>query len=386
MAGGKLPRYLLIYGTPKEVPWQLQYALGHIAFTGRIDLTGAALENYVTALCNDWDGATAQPSKAVVWATFHGGSDITALMLGSIASKVYEDLREDDDIGPDGALCINGSVADATHDTLQSALGEKHPGLVVTTSHGSTGPLDNAEVLRNDLGKLVDNDGALLNIDELLAAWQPGGAIWYAHACCSAGTSAKSAYEGVLEPGSAIDELLQGLTLAGDVTAPLPKALLGAPQPLRAFVGHVEPTFDWTLRSATTGQILTTSTRQALYRRLYQPLPIGLALDELHRQATQLHALHNAAVAAFGNHDTRGAAGPAPGGERSRVAGHVGRSDGNSAPRSDSVGPTVSALRRSPAHSSPAQDPGGRAALFRQFGHLDEEYRQRTWRFVPHCC
>ncbi len=118
---------------------------------------------------------TAQPSKAVVWATFHGGSDITALMLGSIASKVYEDLREDDDIGPDGALYINGSVADATHDALQSALGEKHPGLVVTTSHGSTGPLDNAEVLRNDLGKLVDNDGALLNIDELLAAWQPGG-------------------------------------------------------------------------------------------------------------------------------------------------------------------------------------------------------------------
>jgi hypothetical protein len=35
---------------------------------------------------------------------------------------------------------------------------------------------------------------------------------------------------------------------AGARISPLPRALLGAEKPLRAFVGHVEPTFDWTLR------------------------------------------------------------------------------------------------------------------------------------------
>ncbi len=82
--------------------------------------------------------------------------------------------------------------------------------------------------------------------------------------------------------------------------APLPEALLGAPSPLRAFVGHVEPTFDWTLQHPRTGQILTNSTRRALYDRLYQPYPIGYALDELRRQATQLKAFLTAAKGRVG--------------------------------------------------------------------------------------
>jgi hypothetical protein len=303
---GEIPRYLLIYGSPEKVPWRLQYALGHVAFTGRLDLTGSALENYVTALSNDWEHGNAEPDHAVVWATYHGAADITALMLGSIAGKVYEDLKGDNDIGVDGAVYIKGSTDAATHEALRAALAEKQPGLIVTTSHGSTSPLDDVDMLRANLGLLVDNDGSLLNIDALLATWQPGGAIWYAHACCSAGAASESAYSGVLEAGTPIDELLQGLTAAGDVTAPLPRALLGAAQPLRAFIGHVEPTFDWTLQSTTTKQILTTSTRKALYDRLYQPMPIGLALDEVHRQASQLFALHAAAVAQFGAEDTRG--------------------------------------------------------------------------------
>jgi hypothetical protein len=304
---GQLPRYLLIYGTPEQVPWELQYALGRIAFTGRLDLTGDALENYVTALCDEWDGAPARPDRAVVWAAFHGNADITALMLRSIATKVHAVLASDDDIGSAGAVYIDGSKDEATHEALRAALADSDPGLVVTTSHGSTSPLNDAAELRAKLGLLIDNYGELLDIDALLGRWEPGGAIWYAHACCSAGAARESLYRGLLEAGSPIDNLLQGLTIAGNVSAPLPRALLGAPRPLRAFIGHVEPTFDWTLKSKRTGQILTTSTREALYNRLYQPLPVGLAIDELHRQATQLHAFHQSAKSKFGvGEDTEG--------------------------------------------------------------------------------
>jgi hypothetical protein len=72
--------------------------------------------------------------------------------------------------------------------------------------------------------------------------------------------------------------------------------LLGAARPLRAFLGHVEPTFDWTLKDRSTGQVLTESLAQALYRRLYQPFPIGYAIESIHDKAPQLHGLHLAAL------------------------------------------------------------------------------------------
>ena len=42
-----VPKYLLIYATPEEVPWHVQYALNPVRFVGRLDLTGDALANYV---------------------------------------------------------------------------------------------------------------------------------------------------------------------------------------------------------------------------------------------------------------------------------------------------------------------------------------------------
>src|SRR5262249_16926454 len=39
-----LPHYLLIYGSPAEVPWQLQYVLNANRCVGRLDLTGKPLE------------------------------------------------------------------------------------------------------------------------------------------------------------------------------------------------------------------------------------------------------------------------------------------------------------------------------------------------------
>ena len=113
---------------------------------------------------------------------------------------------------------------------------------------------------------MVDQDKKLLNIAELLNAWQPDGAIWYAHACCSAGTDANTSYAGLFDAGSDLDRILRGVTTAGSRVAPLPTALLGATKPARAFVGHVEPTFDWPLQDPETGQPLSLPVSDALTR------------------------------------------------------------------------------------------------------------------------
>jgi hypothetical protein len=176
--------------------------------------------------------------------------------------------------------------------------------MVVTTSHGMTGPLGDADKMRDQMGLLVDSESRVLDVDELLRRWSPNGAIWYAHACCSAGCDAETGYAGVVAEGSHAARVLAGLESCGALVSPLPRRLLGADSPLRAFIGHVEPTFDWTLRDPGTGQVLTSALSEALYRRLYQPFPLGYAFESIHQKAPQLEVLHRMARRAARRLDT----------------------------------------------------------------------------------
>lgn len=303
-----LPQYLLIYGSPEAVPWRLQYILNANRCVGRLDLTGGALENYVKALLTDnWGGGAAsdacRSNRAVVWAVNHGGGDITELMRNAIAAPVAEDLREDDQIGV-GVKFIDGSAAPARGADLVAALVAERPALVVTTSHGMTGPLDDRFAMARDLGLPVDADGAVVAPQALLGKWQPSGAIWYAHACCSAGSDAASSFRDLVQSSSLAGQVLAAVEALGARIAPLPTALLGAERPLRAFVGHVEPTFDWTLRQHETGQFLTANIIEALYDRLYvakgnPERPIGFAFREWFGRTNGLRAQYDKAVRSF---------------------------------------------------------------------------------------
>jgi hypothetical protein len=139
-----------------------------------------------------------------------------------------------------------------------------------------------------------------LKPDALLAKWQPAGAIWYAHACCSAGGDSKSSFADLVDSGSIAGKVLAGVASLGGQIAPLPTALLGAERPLRAFIGHVEPTFDWTLRQTATGQFLTASILEALYGQMYVKKgdvekPIGHAFREWYGRTNGLRAQYDKA-------------------------------------------------------------------------------------------
>jgi hypothetical protein len=96
-----------------------------------------------------------------------------------------------------------------------------------------------------------------------------------------------------------VDQVLKGVAQVGARVAPLPEALLGAAQPLRAFVGHVEPTFDWTLRQPQTGQFLTEPIQDALYSRLFQPQPLGLALRDMYDRLASIFAGYDVQLRQF---------------------------------------------------------------------------------------
>jgi hypothetical protein len=282
---GQLPAYLLLVGPPADLPWELQCRLNLSCAVGRLDLPGPALDRYVDCLLVDWHDSTVQARKPVVWATDQ--DDITELMRVAVAEQLAAKFSADPDTR-DGVRYLPGPQA--TADRLIDALAANRPSVIVTTSHGRTGPLSDPDAMARDLGLPVDADRHLLDPAALLSAWQPDGAIWYAHACCSAGSDATTRYAALVPPGSRVANVLDKVAALGHRVAPLPTALLSAQRPARAFIGHVEPTFDWTLERPETGQLISAATVRALWTGCFQrrPEPIGLAFRQQFTHAAQL--------------------------------------------------------------------------------------------------
>lgn len=276
MGPKQLPKYLLIYGSPKDVPWNIQHFLNPVRHVGRLDLEGDALANYVNALMSGWKDSTSSYTQPVVWAVDHKGGDITTLMRDTVAVPL-RDALDDGEIKP---TFIDGSTSSATGAVLLDALGARRPALVITSSHGMTGPLDDLDAMAAHLGVLVDQEHQRVTPESIVGSWEPNGAIWFAQACCSAGANSPTEYAGLFEAGTTLEQVLTGVSRVGPMTSPLPRALLGAKKPLRAFIGHVEPTFNWTLSFPPNRQVLTSDLKKCLYQRLCSGQPVGLAMSD----------------------------------------------------------------------------------------------------------
>lgn len=303
-----VPRYLLIAADPGAIPWRVQYRLQTGAFVGRLDLDAAGLARYVDALLSDWPQHGKSRSHPLVWAVDHGHPDITWLMNKGLAEKVATALRTDSEHEFDMA---GGFLAgdQATGGALLQALADRNPAFVMTSSHGATFPLHDAAAMRAQLGVPVDQAHQLLD-QQALSGWDPAGSIWYAQACCSAGADGDSSFAGIFDPSSSLAGTLSAIAKAGSCQAPLPRALLGAARPLRAFVGHVEPTFDWTLREPVTGQLTSESLVQAFYQGLHVRggMPLGLAMDSHFSTVGALLLEHGDAIDALNRLDVNAAA------------------------------------------------------------------------------
>jgi hypothetical protein len=282
MGPNALPMFLLIIGSPTEIPWSVQYRLQLDAAVGRLDLPPAGLENYITSLLGNWSGATVQRTTPVVWAVDHGPQDITRLMRRTIADRLVKSFAADTEFAMAGGALTDSTSTSAA---LFDALAARKPAFITTSSHGVTGPLDNSAAMAAALGVPVDRDHTPLLLGTLTGDASAHGAIWYAHACCSAGCDAVSSFSGVADDTSTLGRTLTALAQLGARSAPLPQQLLGAATPARAFVGHVEPTFDWTLRDSRNGQTTTAHIIDAFYAQLQKASkpPLGLAMQSYYR-------------------------------------------------------------------------------------------------------
>jgi hypothetical protein len=285
---GSIPRYLLMVGRPaaNELPWSLQYLLSARYCVGRLPFHPLTDEKLLTPYVNqclgDWSDSDCDSDATLVWAVDHSPTDITHLMRQSIAEAAFSKYSNDDDLK---AKAVRLAGVEATHERLRNALKQNRPALVVTTSHGMTGPLNESHLP--------------LPLADLIAAWTPGGAIWYAHACCAAGADDGSAFAALFTEGTQARQVLTAVGELGAQVAPLPLALLASEKPARAFLGHVEPTFDWTLMQPATGQFLTSSLVKALYDELYLGAPIGHAFRDWYGAAATHYAAWDVSKRAY---------------------------------------------------------------------------------------
>jgi hypothetical protein len=281
-AKGSLPRYILIIGGPDAVPWSVQYALETRHAVGRLPLDEAGLGHYIDAMLGGWPNADLDITAPLMWTVSLPG-DITADMRAVIANPLEAAFADDRRVAGFHHLTDQR----ATGAELLQALAATRPPLVVTSSHGLTVGEDAA--LRGSLGLPVDLAHQPVDLDALDHA-MPGGTIWYAQACCSAGGDASSHYEGLLAPGTMALSAVQAVARLGPTVAPAAARLLGREDPVRAVLGHVEPTFDWTLRVAETGQGLGGVLVEGLSRNLFVSCdPVGYALREYRAGVGELH-------------------------------------------------------------------------------------------------
>jgi hypothetical protein len=280
---GALPRYVSIIGGPEVIPWSVQYALGTRHAVGRIPLSGDGLGNYVSAMLSDWRDAELDTTAALMWTVDHGAGDITAEMRAVIANPLAAALTP-----PPLVRFDHLTDGRATGVDLLSGLAAARPGLFVSSSHGRTGPLDDGEAMRASLGLPVDVHHATMSLAELDAA-MPCGTVWYAQACCSAGGDNQSHYTGLLQEGTTAFGTVSAVAALGASVAPAPLRLLGRVNPVRAVFGHVEPTFNWTLRVSETGQGLGHYIVSALSSNLYGRQPLGLVLADYRAGVGELH-------------------------------------------------------------------------------------------------
>ncbi len=308
---GHMPRHLLLVGKPTndQLPWSLQYLLSVGRSVGRLPFDPlhdeALLTPYINACLNDWQDASCETGATLTWAVDHSPADITHLMRRAIAEPAHDKYSADDDLKAKSVLLVDGS---ATHDALRSKLHEHSPALILTTSHGMTGPLEDPKQMAAQLGLLVDQNHAALSLDALLEEWQPDGAIWYAHACCAAGCDDGSRFASLFAEGTPAHQTLEAVGQLGAQVAPLPIALLTAKKPARAFLGHVEPTFDWTLRQPATGQLLTSTLVNALYTEIYLGSPIGHAFRSWYAAAGAHYAAWDATKLSYDAKESSSAA------------------------------------------------------------------------------
>jgi hypothetical protein len=296
-----LPYYLLLVGTPEEIPWSfqqqlaVQYAVGRLCFD-----TAEEYARYAETVIAAETGRIVLPRRLVLFGTRHDRA--TEMMADHLITPLCTALSS--------ACPVETILAgEATKERLERLLGgDETPALLFTAQHGVGFPAGDPQQVARQGALLCQNGpggGGPIGPDVYLAggdvadAAHPAGLIAFFYACHGAGTPRYDYYPqqvpcgtaSVASPAQAPRQMAEQAFVAS-----LPRRLLGHPAGgALAVIGHVERTWGYSFLWQGVGP--QTQVFEDCLKRLLDGYPVGAALEpftlRLGQLATELTDLLN---------------------------------------------------------------------------------------------
>lgn len=298
----KVPYYLLIVGSPSDIPYRfqtqldVQYAVGRIHFE-----TIREYANYAASVVAVEAGSIRRPREAAFFRVANEDDDATRRSASQLVGPLARGLE----VGyPDWRIQSIPPVQ-ATKATLTSLLGgARTPSLLFTASHGMKfargsdrqlphqgallcqdwpGPQEWRQTIPQDF--YFAGDDLTANADLL-------GLIAFFFACYGAGTPqfnefARNDYSGVAT-------YTKEMIAEQPFMARLPVTMLSRPRGALAVVGHVERAWSYSFDWGNAGT--QTTVFESTLRRLLDGHPLGSALEFFNQRYAELSTMLNDAL------------------------------------------------------------------------------------------
>ncbi len=286
----KLPYYLLIVGSPEQIPFEFQYQLDVQYAVGRLTFdTPQEYANYARSVVRAETGQVRRPAAVTFFSPANPDDKATHLSAEQLVAPLHAQLAA---AQPDWQMeLIQGDQA--TKAKLAARLrGDQTPALLFLAGHGLNFPSGHPRQ-RGHQGALVCQDwpGPLawqqpippefyFGADDIDGDTTAAGALVFCFACYGAGTPqldnfAKLAFR-------------QPTPIAPQpFVAGLPVKLLGLPQGgALALIGHVERTWGYSFRWPGAGT--QTAVFASTLTRLLKGFPVGSAVEFFNERYAEL--------------------------------------------------------------------------------------------------
>lgn len=281
----RMPYYILLVGSPDEIPYDFQYELGVQYAVGRLDLPSPqAYRNYAASITDYERRSPARLRRLAAFAPAYADDSPTQVMAGEVVAPVAEraaasGLADEVELVPPGA---------SDHKRLTDLYGGgAKPAMLLAAGHGLGVPSAHPQQ-RDHQGALLTADwpgpGHPVASDHLFGAGDVhpeadlGGLVTFNIACFVAGTPKLDSYasEGpkMLAPEP--------------FTSALPRRLLGHPGGAAlAMIGHIDRAWTGSYRWPGTDDLEIARVEDVVTRVLAGD-PVGLAVEPVNEQAAEL--------------------------------------------------------------------------------------------------
>ncbi|MCB0192028.1 MAG: hypothetical protein KDJ65_08800 [Anaerolineae bacterium] len=282
-----VPYYLLLVGSPGEIPFDFQYQLDVQFAVGRIYFnTLQEYANYARSVVTAERDGVALPRRVSLFGVANEDDRATALSSQHLVTPLVTTLqKESDKLAKKGTgWKIDPYMAEAATKSQLSDLlnGGQAPALLFTASHGMGFPLGHIEqmpgqgaLLCSDWPGPIDHRGPI-NRDWYFAAEDLSseanllGMIGFTFACYGAGTPQRDEFA---KPGKTPNEIAPYPFLAA-----LPTKMLGLSKGgALAIVGHVERAWGYSISWSGVTESITSF--EVALRQLMKRFPIGYAIE-----------------------------------------------------------------------------------------------------------